>query len=236
MNITKEEFAKIVEDLMKKYNKSQLKFLIKDFSDVLMFLSLYAGRNEIRVSYREIEKQKITVYFIESYDKTTTFEFCSGEEYLSFERKTENNNLYYFSKYEFDKLGNFRRTAFQKSFPIGIELNLTEKSFGTLKDGVYLSETKEKTNDMNVKIFKLKGDKKEQIFYSYKAKPDHFFMCRTSPSFQRVPVIELNGMTELADILSHQFDKDVMLLNDEAFFNHLIETSKAYYKIRPIKK
>jgi hypothetical protein len=171
-------------------------------------------------------------YFVESYDRTRNLTIITSPSYLKIEKKTEDDSDYYLVEYVLDNKGNFVRNVVQKSFPLGKELFLKEKSDGTLGGGIFSTEITEKNEEMAFNSFKLPGnkkDKREDVFYSYKAKPDHFFMCKASARFKNVPVVNSLGISDLAEILSSQFEEKFTIFEDEIFFKSLAKASKEYY-------
>lgn len=243
MQIKKEELAKKLEslskDLIVKLNEP-----VKDIANAIMFLSLYCGNNfaqikEINLKFKDSsviitksEKsfdEKGQLCLIKSYDDSQSLEIIISKSYLKIEKKSENDFNYFIVEYFFDKNGSFVRKAKQKSMPLDREIQLEENSEGKANVGIYFSEIAERNENIEMTFFKIPDKNKvENIYYSYFANSEYKLFYKTPKQFSKIPTINAFGMSEVAELLSHQ--AEFTRFDDEKLFKDLIKALKSYYK------
>ncbi len=259
MNISKEDFAKKIEALV---GKSQIlsKELVKDLSDIIVFLSIYGGKNGINVEPVELQINKLALpkiiqlkdkfnskgelkeikevpttqaqkYILSSYDGTQTMKVILSKPYLKIERIYDDKNKYFVVDYVSDKNGNYTRRVEQRSCLLGRQFLLKETSEGKMGTGIYFSEITEKNEEMKTICFKVPNNNNgEDLFYSYKAKPEFDFLFKASSKFTKIPVVNSAGMGDLNEMLSQQFEDDFIKIENKEFFNKLLIASQKHYR------
>ena len=259
MLIEKQELIKKVENIIEKMPKT-ISILIKDLTDIIMFLSIYGGgeqalSQEINIlmkgletpkvetskftkigDEKKVEKQgtKAVSYSISSYDKTQTLNLIFSKLYLKIEKAFADETNYYLCEYVFNKEGEFVRKCEQKSCPLGKQLEFEEKSEGIIPLGVCFSKIKEKTDQTTIDFFKLLTTKGEEIYYSYVSPPDIKLNCKAPAVVKSIPSINSLGMKELSELLSLQFSKKLVSI-DQRLFSELKESAKAIFEAKKNK-
>ena len=257
MICTKKQFESDIENISKKYEKTNAKPLLKDLSDCITFSCIYGGQEnailsdvliykkttleyEVVESLKDIEKSKVFAakrYSLSSYDKTLEMIVVFSSQYLSFEKLNDTGSYIYKCEYFIDSQGNFVRQCFLKQELLNKKQDIYELCEGSLEHGVYLSNTYEKNSGMKVECFKLPNiDKKdENVYFKYFVWPDSLYMCKTSPKFKDVPYLEVLGMNSLSNMLVEQFEggEEPTKIEDGQFFDHLKSASKTYYFKKP---
>ena len=253
MLLEKQKLLDKIENLRETFSK-KITILGKDFSDVIIFISIYCGNNPVlaeEVSLKMFglkqpkfeqpnfnktgqekkvkrEGEKGIFYKIESYDKSVTLNLIVSKMYVKIEKVYDTSSSYYCAEYVFDEKGNFVRIANQKSFLLEKNLEFEEKSEGNLNYGVCFSQITEKNEAVNVDLFKILTTKDEEIYYSYKCLPDIEFYCRAPNAVKSIPSISSIGMKELSQLLEMQFSKNLVTI-DRTIFNELKKSAKVIF-------
>lgn len=254
MLIEKQELIKKVENIIEKIPKT-ISILIKDLTDVIMFLSIFGGKEpviskEIKISRKGLEPPKFeesnfiksgqqkkvqragdsaVIYSISSYDKTQTLNLIFSKLYFKIEKNFVDETNYYLSEYIFNKEGEFVRNCKQKCCLLGKQLDFEEKSEGTIQNGVCFSKIVEKSDKITIDFFKLLTTKGEEIYYSYVSPPDIKLNCKAPVVVKSIPSINFLGMGELSELLEMQFSKKLVSI-DQRLFNELKNSAKIIYE------
>lgn len=241
MRISKQEFAKNLEEISKNF-QNRCPEIIKDISNILIFLSIYCGNNSIKIENinLEIKKNEVKIirndkgekaqrFIVESYDQVQKLECIFSKYYIKVENKTDNDFSYYIVEYVFDSKGNFTRKAKQKSTPIDKELMLEESSEGDKINGIYYSEICEKNSNMNFLFIKILNENKMQnIYYSYHIDPNYKLFYKVPKKYTKIPCINKYGIDDLTNFISRT--NDYVKFDDINLFNDLVKICRVYYK------
>lgn len=254
MLISRVELEKIIEQQKAKYEKYNLKCIIKDLSDALIFSCVYGGiesvleekklakienkklvliENVKSEKFEEIKKDKnvfaIDVYTLTSFDASTKLKLIFSSRYILFEKNSP--DFSYSCEYFFENK-NFTRFSHQKGSPLGKEKLYNEQLYGNLNNGIYFVETNEKTERINVCVFKLPNEKgNEDFFFSYDGKEDLHTMQKAMLKNAEMPFLEAVGVNSLSRFLSEAFEnKNPVRIEDKMFFDQLKKASFAFYK------
>lgn len=254
MIIEKQNLIKKIETKLENLPKT-ISILIKDMSDVILFLSIYCGSElasseEIKLKMKgfetpQIEESKFTkigdekkvvrpgekavLYSISSYDKTQKLNLLFSKLYLKIERVFEDGANYYSSEYVFNEKGEFIRRCKQKSCPLGKQLDFEETSEGMIKTGVCFSKIQEKNEKTTIDLFKLQTTKGEEIYYSYVSPPDIKLNFRAPVAVKSIPSVNSLGMKQLSELLEMQFSKKLVTI-DQKLFNELKKSAKLIFE------
>ena len=246
--LTKDNLVQVLENEINALKKSKLSPVIKDLNDCIVFACVFCFDSNVleeKIKFK-IEKHKIkqskdkdaisgVQYEIMSNDKLTSLKIIISPTCYYFEKFNDSKSYIYKSLTNFDKKGNFLRVCSLVHEILNNKQILKEKCYGTIKDGSYFSSISEDVSKIKVEIFKLPDEKNGvRLFYKYTNDSDYSVMYRSIEKFKDVPFLETIGMNKLSEILSEQFEEDNKPLNidDEKFFNKLLEACKNYYFIK----
>ena len=255
MVIDKTKLEEKLEILLKKFGNN-IEILGKDIADAILFINIYGGdekvvANEVDLKFYGMQPPKVMApqynksgseakvkrmgnqlgisYTLKSY-KGIVLNVVISKTYFKIEKIFEDETNYYLAEYVFDDNSNFTRYAKQKSAPLGRLLDFSEVSEGNFRRGVCYCQIKESFQEMQTKIIKIETTKGEELYYSYFAKPDLFFMFKTPAYIKMVPCITSLGMKDLNHLLEKQFSEDFVRINNEKTFKNLESVCKTLLK------
>ncbi|MGN0748329.1 MAG: hypothetical protein ACI4L1_01450 [Christensenellales bacterium] len=253
MEINKQTFIEKLEDVSNKFF-NKIDILVKDISDVILFLSIYCGEKnvsakQIQIQMKGLNTPKIlkpefnkdgsekkrkqvgepaVLYKTLSYDEIFLLEVIMGKRYLKIEKKSIDESNLFCVEYIFAENGEFLRIAHQKSFLLGKEVDLEEKSNGSLKRDIVLSTIKNNSENLETEFFKVETKNDAEIFYRYNIDGEINF-CYKAINEKYIPSISSIGMKSLNMFFEKQFD-DKFEKIDENFFKSVKNQVKELFR------
>ncbi len=253
MEINKQTFIEKLEDVSNKFF-NKIDILVKDISDVILFLSIYCGEKNVSAKQIQIQMKGLStpkilkpefnkdgsekkrkqvgepavLYKTLSYDEIFLLEVIMAKRYLKIEKKSIDESNLFCVEYIFAENGEFLRTAHQKSFLLGKEVDLEEKSNGSLKRDIVLSTIKNNSENLETEFFKVETKNDVEIFYRYNIDGEINF-CYKAINEKYIPSISSIGMKSLNMFFEKQFD-DKFEKIDENFFKSVKNQVKELFR------